>query len=198
MHRMTIVTRSTVWLYAGAQPYIDLEIKGVTFFIPFDKTLRFYRPTAFKAIYPEGEKQAAEDGMDLRVPKTTWWIETDMNLETACEISCSWSKLFGFQVCYHNSRTDTQILLKVTHQEAKEILQAVELMILQMAGDADTAITHEDVVLLKPFHNTLSYRAKAITYRRKMNASAERLSYMSPYRATITKPPLGRKKKSGQ
>jgi hypothetical protein len=184
-----IVTRSKIWFYAGDTPYIDFEVKGTVFFIPFDKTLRFFRPTATKAIYPGPNPE--EDGMDLRVPRTNWWILTDHNLETACEFSCSWSKLFGFQLKYFNSRTDTQIHIKLTYAEAKEVLVAVEKMMLD--ATKEESLVQEPVVLLKPFHTVLSYRAKALLYRRKMGKFVERLSYMSPYRAELAD--AGRKKK---
>jgi len=186
------VTRSTVWLTASDQPYIDLEIKGFQFFVPFDKTLRFYRPTATRAIYPDGEKQAKEDGMDLRVPRTTWWIETDYNLETACQLSCSWSACFGFQVKYHNSRTDTQISFKVNQKESRDIFNAIERMMLELAAAAP--LVTEDVVILRPYHSYIMYRAKALLYKRPIGPFTERLAYMSPYRAQVTAPPKGKKK----
>ena len=187
------VTRSTVWFYAGDQPYIDLEIKGTQFFIPFDRTLRFLRPTNSKAIYPDGDKRAEEDGMDLRVYKSSWWIVTDMGCETASQISCTWSKLRGFEVYYWNSRTSTQISFKVTKKECDEILAAVEKMMLQTIVDTEGRVETEAVSIFNPAHVVLKYRVKPILYKHK----GPKLPVLSEFAPALEKAHMGRPKKSG-
>lgn len=185
------VTRGTVWFYAGDQPYLDLEIKGTQFFIPFDRTLRFLRPTNSKAIYPDGDKKAEEDGMDLRVYKSSWWIVTDIGCETASQISCTWSKLRGFEVYYWNSRTSAEISFKVTKKECDEILVAIEAMMLQAVIDTKGGIETEAVSIFNPAHVVFKYRVKPILYKHK----GPKLPVLSDFAPTLEKAPMGRPKK---
>lgn len=188
---MSAITRNTIWFYAGAYPYIDLEIKGNFFAINFDKTLRFLRPTAPLSIY-DGDAEA--DGMDLTVGKYTWFIVCDMGMETETEISCVWTKLFGYQVRYYAGRTSTQITFPVNPKEAKEIQTGVEMMILQAQKDAGE-FKSEPVQIFTPSSYVLKYRVRPLTWTRKFNKDTERIPILSDHRAKLTAPSTKQKKR---
>lgn len=165
------VTRSTIWLNAGEFPYIDLEIKGLTTFTYFSKSLVYYTPTHKTAVWMNmTPKQAKEDGMDIDVRPWSWWIV----LDGMTEISCSYSGAHKQAVMkWFNGHDSSEQTLLVTDSEAADIYNAVKAMVGQAVKEA-AAIHKMDSKynsfkkgakgILKPGAYAMKYRVQGIEY----------------------------------
>jgi len=166
---MNTVTRSTIWLDAD-EPYIDLEIKGLTTFTYFSKSLVFYTPTHKTAVWLDmTPKQAKEDGMDLAVRPWSWWLV----LDGSTEISCAYSGTYGQAVVRWFGHDGSVQTMRLTNAEAADTYNAVKAMMTDAAWNAKqlhkmnkTNGTFEKGPngLLKPGGSAIKYRTKSITY----------------------------------
>jgi len=160
------VTRNTIWLNAGQYPYIDLEIKGVSTFTTFAKTLEFYTPTHKTAIWLDmTPKQAKEDyGMDLLVRPWSWWLVID----GISEISCSYSGTYGQAVVnWYDGYTGSQKNIRVTDTEAADICKAVKSMV---ANSEKGAFKKGPKGILQPGGMMIKYRVQSLVYHRSGSA----------------------------
>ena len=168
------VTRSTIWF----KPlYVELEIKGLTTFTYFSKSLVFYTPTHKTAIWRGlTPKQAKEDGMDLAVRPWSWWLI----LDGITEISCTYSGTYGQPVVrWFNGHEGSEQTMPVTNAEATEIYNAVRAMMTDAVWTA-TRLHKVDKTnglfkkgpkgLLTPGGSAMKYRAQGLEY--KHNGSA--------------------------
>jgi hypothetical protein len=154
---MPLVDRATLWLSAGDHPYIDLQIKGTQLFLSFAKSLQFLTPspTARFAIWPEGRKAAAGDGIDLRVRDWEWWIV----LDGQAEISCSHAGVLGNLWSVYDPARELQISVAVSEAEAREIHKAVKDMLAECG-----CLTKGPAGIFKPANKVVSYRVRSHVY----------------------------------
>lgn len=168
-----MITRSTIWLNAGDFPYIDLEIKGLTTFMNFSKSLTFYTPTHKTAIWLDmTPKQAKEeDGMDLNVRPWSWWIILDGISEISCVYSGAYKQSI---VTWFNGHDGSKQSMLVTNAEAAEIYNAVKAMVARAVKDAAAIHKMEPVYgvfkkgpkgILSPGGLAIKYRVQGIEYK---------------------------------
>ena len=158
---MSVVTRNTLWFYAGDIPYIDLEVKGTQFFVNFRKSLTYCIPDGKKkALWFEGETAAKRDGIDVVVPEWSWWLIMDDTTELSCSNDGPLGNLFRFT----NSERGVQISFSITVEEAKDIKKAVEQMIDEIKKEEpfplDTSLR-----VLRPYLKLLAYPIKAYRWK---------------------------------
>jgi hypothetical protein len=120
MANAELVSRATVWLYAGDKPYLDLCIKGTQFFVQFERIMTYSRPV------PNAEAAAAEyDDLDLSVPPWSWWIQFDT---TTAQLYCTSNGIHGNRVEYRHLASGTSVSISLTDEECQEIVEAVDAM----------------------------------------------------------------------
>ena len=176
---MNVVTRNTINFKKDDQPFIDLEINGSHFLIHFNKTLHFLKPSNYKAI-------SADESLDLRVHKSTWWLVTDINTDTCSEISSTWNgDENGFRVSYISMKTGTSVSFRITQSESNEILGYIESMILQAVIDTGGHITKESVLIYRPSLKLLDYRVTPLQY---IHNSKEAMPFLQLNAPILKKP----------
>lgn len=143
MANTALVSRATIWLYAGDRPYLDLCIKGTQFFVRFEHTMTYSRPV------PNVAAVAEYDDLDLVVPSWSWWIQFDDNYPTAAQLYCTSRGIHGNLVEYRHITSDTSVSIHLTDEECQAIVGAVDTMMgrVEMAEIGSRTLSPAGIVL---------------------------------------------------
>lgn len=156
----SVITRNTIWLYSGDNPSIDLEIKGISTFTNFTKSLTYYVASGKKGVWPEGEERAREDGINLSQPKWFWFIEIDDLVTIGCGLNMGTELSIEFE---SKSPTATNFSLRITKEEGRLIREAVDDMIRRAVSDSRVNWKSEKNTLYQPLNSMIKYPVKSIT-----------------------------------
>jgi hypothetical protein len=156
---MSIVTRNTFWPYAGDNPYIDLEVKGVLSFMSIYESLDYITPTGEPRLWPGVPEAAKEDGIDLAVHPWEFWLLVDGD---RTEISCSDHGCNGIRYEIYNAWHDSQTSIQITESEAVQIKAAVDSML----AEHPTLFSPGQTGFYKPSHKVLAYPAESRRFTR--------------------------------
>ena len=119
----------SLWLDAGASPYIDIRLERMLFICDFTKLSLITPSGVHRFIYENSDvENARQDGIDTRLRTWEWWIQVDNSDENNQNsiftwVSCSYHQIHGylFETRVGNGFTH----LDITEQAAKRLYKSM-------------------------------------------------------------------------
>jgi DNA-binding beta-propeller fold protein YncE len=148
----------SVDIAAGDVPSIAVVINDVMTIMKFSKNAEFIVPQPRrKAIWPTGEADAADSGIDLTVHPYTWWIVLDGYAQIGVTFKPAHGNSYVLEVC--DGRQDT--LVKIYPAVAKALFNTFKSGIRVIKEHLRTGAKS----IFKPAETVLEYHVRSWVYR---------------------------------
>lgn len=167
-----MAARITVDVDAVDIPTIAVIVGKAMSFLKFTKGCEFIVPKPKKkAIWPDGEADAEDSGIDLNVHPWTWWIVADGYAQVGVTFEPSIGNSYVLEIT--DGRMDTA--LQITPDDAKNLFATLKESMKDMR--ANLRVGTEGI--FKPADKMLEYHVKTWVYRH--TDSAVRLPPHGPF-----------------
>ena len=148
----------SVDIAAGDVPSIAVIVGDIMSIMKFTKTAEFIVPQPKrKAIWPSGEANAAESGIDLTVRPYTWWIVMDSYAQIGVTFQPAHGNSYVLEVGDGRLNTLTQISATV----AKELFITLKSSMRNIKKHLRTGSEG----IFKPSETMLEYHVRSWVYR---------------------------------
>lgn len=158
-------TYFSIDIAAGDVPSVGIGVGDHLSIIKFTKTCEFIVPQpGKKAIWPDGEKAAKESGIDLHVHPYTWWVVMD----NFAQVGVTYKPAFGDSYIVEIGDGRTNLLLKITPAEAKEMFESLR----KAMGNIKKYLHRGSAAIFKPAETVLEYHVRTWVYREDRTVGA--------------------------
>lgn len=155
---MPTVAYVSVDINAGDLPSIAVVVDNTMSIMKFSKTADFIVPQPRrKAIWPSGEADAVDSGIDLTVHPYTWWIVLDGYAQIGVTFNPSHGNSYVVEIC--DGRQDT--LIKISPTVAKELFTTFKSSMRTIKEH----LRADDKSIFKPAETLLEYHVRSWGYR---------------------------------
>ena len=165
---MPTVAYVSVDIAAGDIPSIAVVVDEVMTIMKFSKTAEFIMPQPRrKAIWPTGEADAIDSGIDLSVHPYTWWIVVDGYAQLGVTFKPAHGDSYVLEVC--DGRQDT--LIKISPAVAKELFNTLKASMRMIKDRLHPGSSSKSI--FKPAETVLEYHVRSWVYNEERGRAAE-------------------------